>query len=208
MDVGRKRNLFIVLALIFGAVLAYRAMNPFRQAEVDRLTYTGAAGPSGAGRSSAGPGPLEVMLRLLAEPPPVSGAVIEPGFLKPVPGLNLSPPPPRPEPEPLPAAPGPEPDPKPAEPDPVEVVNEELGRFQVIGFFIQNGEAAIFLQRDKQVLVVREGNLIDGKYRVEDISAEKMTLRAVHLDERVHLDLTQYLNASERARLGELDDGE
>jgi hypothetical protein len=208
MNAGRKRNLFIVLALMLGAVLVYRAMNPFRQARVEELTYTGAAGPIDGGRSTAGPGRLEVMLRLLAEPPPVSGAVIEPGFLKPVPGMDLSPPPPAPEPAPRPAAPPPDSEPVPAGPDPGEVVDRELGRFQVIGFFIQNGEAAIFLQRDKQVLVVREGNLIDGKYRVEDISAEKMTLRAVHLDERVHLDLTQYLNASERARLGELDDGE
>lgn len=205
MTVGRKRNLFLALALVFGALLVYRAMNPFRQARVAELTYTGAAESAGAGRSSAGPGPLEVMLTLLAEPPPVSGAVIEPGFLKPVPGMDLSPPPPRPEPAPRPADPPPAPEPEPAGPDPGEVVNQELGRFQVIGFFIQKGEAAIFLQREKQVLVVREGNLIDGKYRVEDISAEKMTLRAVHLDERVHLDLTQYLNASERARLGELD---
>ncbi len=198
MDVGRKRKLLIALAALFGAALVYRAMHPFRQAQVDQLTHTGAAEP---GALPEDPGRLEVMLRLFVEPPPVSGAVIAPGFLKPVPGLDLAPPPPPPEPAPT----APPPEPEPSEPDPGAVVDRELGRFQVIGFFIQKGEAAIFLQREKQVLVVREGNLIDGKYRVEDISAEKMTLRAIHLGELVHLDLTQYLNASERARLAELE---
>lgn len=200
MEMGRKRKLLIALAAVFGAVLVYRAMHPFRQASVDRLTYTGAAEASA---SPEDPGRLEVMLRLFVEPPPVSGAVIEPGFLKPVPGLDLTPPPAPPPAEPVPAAPPSDPEPPP--PDPGAIVDRELGRFQVIGFFIQKGEAALFLQREKQVLVVREGDLIDGKYRVVDISAEKMTLRAIHLDELVHLDLTQYLNASERARLAELE---
>ncbi|MFP4309460.1 MAG: hypothetical protein ACLFRG_08780 [Desulfococcaceae bacterium] len=194
---ARKRKLLIALAALFVALLVYRAMHPFRQAQVDQLTYTGAAEP---GASSVDPGRLEVMLRLFVEPPPVSGAVIEPGFLKPVPGLDLTPPPP---PDPAPAAPPSDPASPP--PDPGAIVDRELGRFQVIGFFIQKEEAALFLQREKQVLVVREGDLIDGKYRVVDISSQKMTLRAIHLDELVHLDLTQYLNASERARLAELE---
>jgi hypothetical protein len=200
MEMARKRKLLIALAALFAAVLIYRVTHPFRQDRVDRLTYTGAAEPSA---SPEDPGRLEVMLRLFVEPPPVSGAVIEPGFLKPVPGLDLTPPPPPPPAEPVPAAPPSDPAPPP--PDPGAIVDRELGRFQVIGFFIQKGEAALFLQREKQVLVVREGDLIDGKYRVVDISSEKMTLRAIHLDELVHLDLTQYLNASERARLAELE---
>lgn len=198
---NRRKTWFLVLAAVFGALLVHRLLNPFEQARVAELTY---GGPTEE-RASAGDGldRFDGMLALLRDPPPVSGEVIAPGFLKPVPGVDLTPPPPPPEPASPPPAPSPPPEP--AGPDVGAIVDRELGRFQVIGFFISGGEAAIFLQRDKQVLVVREGNLIDGKYRVEKIAPDKMTLRAVHLDERVHLDLTQYLNASERARLAELD---
>lgn len=198
MDPERQRRILGVLGVIFAVVFLYRLMNPFQQARVETLRY-GGAGTERA-ETSGDPEQFDVMLELLRKPPTVTGDVVAAHFLAPVPGVDLTPPPP---PEPTPPPPPPE-EPPPG-PDPGAVVDQELGRFQVIGFFVRGGEAAIFLQREKQVLVVREGNLIDGKYRVEEISPEKMTLRAVHLDEVVHLDLTRYLNASERARLAELE---
>ena len=200
MEPEQQRRILGVLGVIFAMVFFYRLMNPFQQARVETLRY-GGTGAETAERPG-GPERLDVMLDLLRKPPTVTGDVIAAHFLVPVPGVDLTPPPPPPE--PTPASPPPPEEPPPG-PDPSAVVDQELGRFQVIGFFVRGGEAAIFLQREKQALVVREGNLIDGKYRVEEISPEKMTLRAVHLDEVVHLDLTRYLNATERARLAELE---
>ncbi|MFW5854869.1 MAG: hypothetical protein ACOCW9_06035, partial [Thermodesulfobacteriota bacterium] len=138
-----------------------------------------------------------VYLHLLSDPPEHQGEVLNQHFFQPIPAVR--PEPPSPSPSPAPAAGGNTAEP-PAE-DPLSMVEQDLSRLQVIGIYTRGDEPVIFFQRGKQTLVVREGDRIDGKYLVEEITLDAITLRAEHLNDTVHIDLTRFLKSYERDRL-------
>ena len=191
----RNKKILICLLVVFIVVLVYRVNHPFKQETVDVLTYQGKrAGnshmvtmkiPAPSDRLK-GNAPLSVMMDRLAKPPHYNGAVSKnlffrtPKIEKPVYVAPV-------EPEPLPE----ESAPQSSTPiDPMEKVNEALGRFKVIGAYESRGERAVFLQRGRETLVVREGDRIDGKYRVMTISDQSMALLAENIGEVVNIDLS------------------
>jgi Tfp pilus assembly protein PilP len=54
--------------------------------------------------------------------------------------------------------------------------------FKFIGKLDDSQQLQVFLLRGEQVLVVREGDLIDKTYKVQRIDAERMTLVYLPLD--------------------------
>lgn len=206
MNVDQKKRLLAVLVILFLAVLGYQVLNPYEQGRVEHLTYTGdgkeepvaraASKTPGGGKQEKEPG-VDVYLNLLTDPPEHQGEVLNEHFFQPIPAVKPEPPPPPPIPAP---AAGENTGGPPAE-DPLSVVEEDLSRLQVIGIYTRGDEPVIFFQRGKQTLVVREGDRIDGKYLVEEITLDAITLRAEHLNDTVHIDLTRFLKSYERDRL-------
>ena len=206
MDVDQKKRLLAVLVILFLVVLGYQVLNPYEQGRVEHLTYTGAgkgepvpraaSKTPGGGNKEKKPG-VEVYLNLLTDPPEHQGEVLNEHFFQPIPAVKPEPP----SPPPTPASADGENTAGPPAEDPLSVVEQDLSRLQVIGIYTRGDEPVIFFQRGKQTLVVREGDRIDGKYLVEEITLDAITLRAEHLNDTVHIDLTRFLKSYERDRL-------
>ena len=86
---------------------------------------------------------------------------------KPVP-----PPPPIPVP---PVAPLP---PPPAPPQPPQVVRD-MARFTFLGFLKKDNRKTIFLARDKEIVLVRQGDKIAGNYEATTITDEALSIRSL-----------------------------
>ena len=188
-----KKKLLIVLLFVLVALVAYRLMNPFRQERVDQLTYTGkGSGESRQVDSQSSPMGLpqeaDFLPGLLQQPPQRSGRVTTPGFWgpgdRPPQGESASPE----------SAPDSDAgvDSADATLDPTLRVKQELSQFRIFGFYKSRGELALFMERGKEILVVRKGDRIDGVYLVENITPQVLTIRAENIDEAVHIDLGEF----------------
>ena len=187
----RKKIMLACLLIFFAVSLVYRLTHPFKQEKVSSLTYTG---------DNTSRHMVTVKIQAISEndndainfhealdrfltPESFSGAVIENPFFK-----MKEPPKPREE-TVIPKIAYEEQ--KEAE-DPLVAVNRELGRFKVLGSYESDGEKAIFLGREKEMLVVRIGDRIDGKYLVQDITDESVILKAEFINETVHIDMSEF----------------
>ena len=57
--------------------------------------------------------------------------------------------------------------------------------FQYIGKMVDaDNRAAVFLEKQRRIFIVREGDAIDGNYRVDAIAPPVMTLTYIPLDEK------------------------
>jgi hypothetical protein len=187
-----KKKLLTVLLFVLAALLVYRLMNPFRQQRVDQLTYTGkSAGESRPVDSQNSPMGLpqeaDFLLGLLQTPPERSGRVTNPGFWGPGDRPLQDESPPGTEPDSDAGA-----DSANATLDPTLQVKQDLSQFRIFGFFKSRGELALFMERGKEILVVRKGDRIDGVYLVADITPQVLTIRAENIDEAVHIDLGEF----------------
>jgi hypothetical protein len=61
--------------------------------------------------------------------------------------------------------------------------------FTYMGQLQEEGGIALFLGRDKRTLIVRRGDLVEGSYRVEDVTPLRATFVFLPLDQRQHLTL-------------------
>lgn len=73
--------------------------------------------------------------------------------------------------------------------DPVEKIKKELSKFRIFGLHESGGETVLFLERGKQILLIHKGDRIDGKYLVEKITKQLVTLSTDNIDEELHIDL-------------------
>ena len=188
-----KKKLLTVLLFVLAALLVYRLMNPFRQDRVDQLTYTGQGAGERRQVNSQGspmvqPQEADFLLGLLQHPPQRSGRVVTPGFWG---SDDLSP-----NGESAPSETAVDSDAAAdsinATLDPALQVKQDLGQFRIFGFFKSRGELALFMERGKEILVVRKGDRIDGVYLVEDITPHVLIIRAENIDEAVHIDLGEF----------------
>ena len=188
----RKKTILVVLACIFVLSLAYRLLNPYEQKRVESLTFTGEHAPTPRGEKTSGnidlpSGDLSIRLDLLSDRRIHSGTVQKNIFFKkstvPVKEKTV--------------------DPKKASPQRTEQsiatlenkklqVQQELSHFKTFGFLELNNEKALFLERGKDIFIIRKGDRIDGKYLVKKISESMLTLRAEEIDEDVHIDISKF----------------
>jgi hypothetical protein len=172
----RSQKLLAGLIVVLVVVLAYRLLNPYEQPTVDSLTYTGRAGVSArideaVPTVSAGPGVERLLSGLYGGSPSWTAEVTRNPFAKPRPMAAAT------EAEPVPA-------PRPVQPVATaeDRVREALGQFQAFGSFVQGGERVLFLQRGKQVILVRENDIIDGRYVVESFTDDTITVTGADMD--------------------------
>jgi len=181
MDI--KKKILLVLAAVFIICLSYRLMHPFRQATVDKLTYTGAGSRAKTKKTSVkdlgqNAATSNVMLDIYLNPPEHSEKVYRNIFIR---KKKMEK---KPSQKSRPA--------RATVKTPIELVKEDLSRFKLFGYYITAGRPAIFFEKGKDVYVVRQGDRIDGKYLVEKITQQSVSLRAEHIDEVIIIDLGSF----------------
>jgi hypothetical protein len=78
--------------------------------------------------------------------------------------------------------------------DPVQRAKEHISSFTFLGTYKSAGKRAIFMGKDKLVLVVRVGDRIDGNYLVEEITDNSVRIKALDINETIHLDIREFNN--------------
>ncbi len=183
MGPNNKKRILLILLLILAGSITYRLLNPIEQERIARLSYTGVrpAVPHKikAGDTSSAETGRIIRLDLLTEPRSHSGRTRRDIFNKRRVTVQ----------RPQPASP-----PRVIPPANLErrKVQEQLDRFRTFGYMDQKNERTLFLEYGRDILVVRKGDRINGKYLVKDINPERLTLWAEMLGEHIHIDLTQF----------------
>jgi Tfp pilus assembly protein PilP len=185
----RKKIIMVVLVIIFLISLVYRIMHPFRQESVTELTYVGdrvvvkaIKGDSSLSEQNASEEGAKVRIDLFLSPPRHKGKVIRNVFEATTVQKTTQPA----------GTAKKEPQQKaaleiPKKENPLASAKQDLSRFNVFGMFERGDEKIVFLERGKEVLVVRKGDRIDGKYMVESITDQKIMLTAKQLSEPVYI---------------------
>jgi hypothetical protein len=187
----RKKKILFVLLGIFAISVIYRVLNPYKQGRVERVGFNQSdVRKPIRGRTP----PLEsrseenlLLINLLMDPPKHSGRVYKDLFFN-KPAAPKQPPTKSPKPRKYvskhrtvpPAV------------DPLAQVRSDLSAFRVFGFYRSGHERSLFLEREKEILVIREGDRIDGKYLVKRIDDHSLVLRAEHIGEDVEIDLSDF----------------
>jgi Tfp pilus assembly protein PilP len=70
-------------------------------------------------------------------------------------------------------------------------IEDDLSTFKSFGYIERGGERILFIEKGKQIMLVRKGDRIEGKYIVRDISKNELTLTVIANNETVHIDLSQ-----------------
>ncbi len=174
---NNKKIILITLLAVLVVLVAYRIMHPYRQQTVSELTFTG----SGKYRKitdkqhdTEDPAidRSDVLIDFLLTPPEHSGKVYKNIFFR--------------EPDEHKAA-FPEPVGQ-QERNPAENVKADLRQFKVFGFLQNAGDTAVFMERGPEILVLRKGDKIDGKYLVDSISRKVITLKAENVNELIYME--------------------
>lgn len=185
----KKKIILGLLIFIFAVSLVYRVTHPYRQQKVDTLTYTGAksearnkVNKTRDADTSTVEEPL-VMLDMFFDPPvhsreqtrdlfsregEVDEAVTKPdknGIDQTI--VDDAPP-----------------------VDEENSVEDDLSGFRTFGYMEGGGERILFLEKGDQITLIRKGDLIGGKYIVEDITKDELALKVISSNEKVHIDLS------------------
>lgn len=93
---------------------------------------------------------------------------------------------------PVPPPPPPPPLPPPyVEPSPAQKAMEDVGRFTFLGFLQKENSKIIFLSRDNEIILVRKGDKIAGKYEVASITDEALTINLPATGEQIVVPLME-----------------
>ena len=78
--------------------------------------------------------------------------------------------------------------------DPVQEIKEYLCSYRVYGTYKSENTKAVFLSKNKLVLCAKIGDRLDGKYLIEDIQDNYIRIKALALNETIHLDMREFNN--------------
>ncbi|MFH2066783.1 MAG: hypothetical protein ABIK15_16410 [Pseudomonadota bacterium] len=189
----KKKAILIALAALFVMTLVYRIMNPYRQKTVSSLTYTSGNLRTAGNKPVNGPDMSTdihavVMLDRLMNPEQQTVRVFRNIFDKKAPAGDARPSIPA---DTVPSRETPESvnTPIPKEPEQDRMI-KDLSQLAVFGASESNGRKLIFLERGKDILIVRKGDIIDGQYRVENISDRSITFRSEIQGQSVTMDIS------------------
>ena len=186
------------MALLLVIAIIYRLLNPFVQSKVDKLTFTG--GKTGktdsqresgviTDKSKSGKQPL--VSRFLNKPkvsaevhknlfsiyrPPVqtdindeAQDIVNQDIQA---GHNIDN----------------------LEKDSIQEIKEYISSYMLYGTYKSENTKAVFLSKDKLVLVAKKGDRLDGKYLIDDIQDNYIKITALELNETIHLDMREFNN--------------
>lgn len=188
MKPDKKSIIFILVLILLVISIVYRVQHPFVQKRVDSLTYTQEhpADKSMVEKKIGPSGPTEdgsVAAKFLNKPR-ISGKVSKDLF-------SISLPPRKTEEkidiQALPAK-------ESVQNDPLSEAKAYLASYKIDGTYESENTKAVFLSKDKLVLVAKVGDRLDGKYLIEDIQKDRVRIKALDLNEIINLDLREFNN--------------
>jgi len=189
----RKKTVLIILLAALGVSLIYRYRHPFEQPRVSRLKYapgmargdTRQKGIKAKAAPNWATGYVKIAnMDMFLHPSRHSGAVIRDPFFEkePVQRKTANTPPPTTANRPKAAT---------QVEDPVQRAMRELSRFRVFGSFKSEGETVLFIERGRDILVVRKGDWIDGKFQLKEITPRSITIWASEIGQDINIALDE-----------------
>lgn len=194
MPLDRQHIIFGCVFFLLVAAIVYRVMNPFVQPRVTTLTFTGKTQADRAMVSKSIPGDgqnkTHPVISQFVNRAKRSGQVHQDLFVK------FQPPRPASDgaagtgdaavetagPPPAPAA----------EQDPVAKFRKYITSYKIYGSYEGEDGKAVFLSKDKLVLVAKEGDRLDGKYVIDDIGDAHIRFFLPDLDRPVTVDRGEF----------------
>ncbi len=180
--------IFFLAAGLLILSIVYRLLNPYVQPRVTKLTYTGSAKIS------------ENMKDLRAKKQKSSGAKGELGILK---RIKTSPrvyrdlfalykPPETLQKEKAVVVVTPAEPAAVVENDPMDQVKDYIASYRYYGSYHSGDKKAVFLAKNKLVLVARTGDRLDGKYLIDDIQDDFIRIKALELNETLYIHIREF----------------
>ena len=188
---NKQKILAVVLAALAVSVI-YRVTHPFKQETVDELTFDKKHfkriyGETDNGRRGS---PSGIMLNFIDVPTNHSARVAKNIF------------------SPKPSVPGQEgktthdekkqdttagggEKPKRNEISRPENIGPGLSDLKVFGMYENEQDKVIFVERGKDILALREGDTIDGTFKVQTISNELVTIKSKHSDRALSINMNE-----------------
>ncbi|KIE42167.1 MULTISPECIES: hypothetical protein [Geobacter] len=181
---NRQRLILAILLVLLGLSLIYSYVRTPRQQTVASSPATKAKAPARDKKTApAKPVADETRVRLdLLECGKGRFAGFRRNIFRPIFHDETKVPPappvlPRPIPPPVPPRPVPPPVPPVAPPQPPPVVRD-MARFTFLGFLKKENRKTIFLAKDKEIILVRQGDKIAGIYEAVNITDEALSIRS------------------------------
>jgi len=183
---NRQRLILAILLVVLGLSLIYSYVRSPRQQTVTSLSSATSTKAPSRDRKAAPAKPVtdETRVRLdLLECSKGRFAGFRRNIFRPIFHDETKVPPappvlPRPIPPPLPPRPVlPSPPPSVAPPQPPPVVRD-MARFTFLGFLKKENRKTIFLAKDKEIILVRQGDKIAGIYEAVNITDEALSIRS------------------------------
>jgi hypothetical protein len=195
---NRQKLLLLVLVVLLMVSVVWSYLKWPRQERVAALKYApGQAGTAG-GKAPAAPAPQPgqkgggTVLRLdLLEREKPSFTGYRRNIFKPVfsdetrimkqqaaPSRPVAPPRPVPPPVPVPSAPSPTP-------------RSELARFTFLGFLNKDGRRTVFLAKDRDIILVKQGDRFAGRYEATSITGQALTIKVTDTGEEIVIPLVE-----------------
>ncbi len=187
---NKKKSLLTLLLLVFAIALIYRVTHPYKQPKVDTLKYSGSGSERPAGKAiikDEGGSTVEeslIKLDMFLNPPVHSrdqkrdifteqmGMESSGSTSKETTGILQSS------------------GTDTAQPGNENRVEDDLSSFRSFGYMERDGERILFIEKGKQIMLVRKGDKIEGKYLVKEITKNELTLTVIPGNESVHIDLS------------------
>jgi len=188
---NRQKLVLVILLAIFAVAVATSFLRQPQQKTVNKLKYTTGM-TADASRTGKARDEKKLHLDLLDnELPRFSGfqrnifRPIFPTEIKPslLPAKLVKPVLPVPAPS--------RPVPPPVVLTPAQRAMEDMSRFTFLGFLQKENRKIIFLSRDKEIILVRKGYKIAGKYEVASITDEAMTINLPETGEQIIVPLME-----------------
>jgi len=76
----------------------------------------------------------------------------------------------------------------------VQQIKEYISSYKVNGIYKSKNAKAVFLSKNKLVLVAKIGDRLDGKYLIDDIQDNYITIRALDLNETIRFEMREFNN--------------
>jgi hypothetical protein len=86
----------------------------------------------------------------------------------------------------------PPPPPVPIQPVVTEMPRPELAKFTFLGFLQKGKRRIIFLSRDKEIILVKQGDIFAGRYEASSITDQALTIRVTDTSEEIVIPLVEY----------------
>ncbi|MDA3915446.1 MAG: hypothetical protein PF690_00530 [Deltaproteobacteria bacterium] len=196
MKLSKKHIIFIIVVFFLMIAIIYRILNPFVQQEVNTLTFTGEKKSVKTDKAEhailqAEKVESQTLVSKFLNKPEVSAKVYNDLFSTYKPPNKLA----KKKKVNIPADRDIQNRQKlDIKKDSLQEIKEYITSYRVYGIYKSENTKAIFLAKNKLVLVAQTGDRLDGKYLIDDIQDNYIKIKALEFNETIRLDMREFNN--------------